>query len=293
MADKEWKGSMRGAQWMHRTSVWMLRWIPLPVMYAFIAVFVMPWVMLFAHKGYICQYHYFRRRRAMGAWRAFWHTYKNHCLFSQVVMDHFYMYGGGRFEVSVTGYDTYRNLAEGKDGFVILSAHVGNYEIAGYTLVADKKRFNALVFGGETQMVMKNRQQLFAQHNIRMIPIKEDMSHIFELSNALAAGETVSLAGDRIFGAMRAYELPFMGAEAKFPMGPFALAAQREVPVIAVNVLKVGCKHYHIYVQPLQAEGKTVKQRARNLAEHYVANLELVLNEYPDQWYNYYEFWNQ
>lgn len=59
------------------------------------------------------------------------------------------MYAGKKFEVEIDGYDNYLRLVDNPDGFIQLSAHIGNYEIAGYTLKAEKKKFNALVFFGE------------------------------------------------------------------------------------------------------------------------------------------------
>ncbi len=43
------------------------------------------------------------------------------------------------------------------------SSHIGNYEIAGYSLPTEEKRFNALVFGGEKESVMTNRNRLFKE----------------------------------------------------------------------------------------------------------------------------------
>lgn len=44
----------------------------------------------------------------------------------------------------------------------------------------------------------------------------------------LQNGEILSLPADRIFGEnSRHYDIDFMGHKAKFPVGPFAAAAQR------------------------------------------------------------------
>lgn len=293
MPEREWKGNTAGTTWMHRWLIRSLRVLPLRFVYAGVAVFVIPFCMLFAHKGYISMYHFFRRRLEQRPLRAFWNTYLNHCKFAQVIIDRFYIYGGGRFDFDIDNYDLYQRLAAGEEGFVILSAHIGNYEAAGYTLVAETKRFNALVYGGEAQTVMQNRQRILTQHNIRMIPIREDMSHLFAMSNALADGESVSIPADRIFGSPRHVECPLFGKAAKLPLGPFAIATQREVPVIAINVMKESAKKYHIYIKQLEAEEPTAKERAQDLARLYAQNLESTIKDYPTQWFNYYEFWDE
>lgn len=293
MPEKEWKGSTAGTPWMHRWLIRSLRVLPLRFVYAGAVVFVIPFCMLFAHKGYISIYHFFRRRLNQRPLRAFWNTYVNHCHFAQVIIDRFYVYGGGRFDFEIENYDLYLRLAAEAGGFVILSAHVGNYEVAGYTLAAKTKRFNALVYGGEAQTVMQNRSHILTQNNIRMIPIQGDMSHLFAMSNALAEGESVSIPADRIFGSPRHVECPLFGETARLPLGPFAIAAQRDVPVIAINVMKESAKKYHIYIKQLEAEGNTLRERSRNLALQYAKNLEETIKDYPTQWFNYYEFWNE
>lgn len=67
-------------------------------------------------------------------------------MFAQVVIDRFAMYAGRHFHVDIEGMEYFQELAARPEAFVQLSAHVGNYELAGYTLVSDKKRLNALVF---------------------------------------------------------------------------------------------------------------------------------------------------
>lgn len=292
MAERQWKGTTAGATWMHRWLIGSTRVMPLPLLYAFVAVCVIPFCMLFAHQGYIAAYHFFRRRMGQGLWRSFRNTYLNHCRFAQVIIDRFRIYGGGQFDFEIDNYELYQQLAQGELGFVILSAHVGNYEAAGYVLAAKDKRFNALVYGGEAETVMQNRQSLFSANNIHMILVKPDMSHLFEMSNVLANGEVMSIPADRVFGSPRTVKCRFMGAEASFPMGPFAIACQRDVPVLTIHVMKTGIRRYRIYIRALDCSEGPMRQRIQHLAEQYAATLEEMLHKHPTQWFNYYEFWN-
>ena len=260
-------------------------------MYGFAAVFVVPFYFIFS-KGYKPMYHYFNRRLNCRPGKAFLGVYRNFCRFSQVILDRFYMFSGGKFDVEVENYRLYQELADGETGFMILSAHVGNYELAGYSLVATKKRFNALAFGEEAEAVVENRQRLFKDTNIRIIPVKDDLSHLFAINNALDNGESVSFPSDRLLGKQRTVSCRFLGAPARFPMGPFALAVQRDLPVLTVNVLKTSGKRYKVFVNRLQKEGTTREERVNAYVRQYVARLEEVLRRYPEQWFNYYEFWD-
>ena len=224
-----------------------------------------------------------------------WKTYVNHCLFGQVVVDKFAMYAGKKFDVEVENYNEFLERASREEeGFVQLSAHVGNYEIAGYTLVCKDKRMNALVFAGEKASVMQNRSKMFADTNINMIAIQPDMSHLFEIDKALADGEIVSMPADRINGSQKSIEHDFLGAKAKFPLGPFSVATMRGLDVLAVNVMKDSLLGYKIYVTPLAYDKEASRQeQIRQLSSAYVAELEKRVRQYPTQWYNYFEFWQE
>ena len=261
------------------------------LMYGFVAVFVVPFYFLFS-KGYKPMYHFFRNRLGYSPIKSFVWVYRNFCRFSQVILDRFYMYAGGKFDFEIENYHLYKDCAAAEPGFLILSAHVGSYEAAGYTLVATEKRYNALVFSGEAESVMRNREKMFEETNIRMIPVKEDMSHIFVMNSALADGESVSIPADRVVGEQKTVTCDFLGAPAKFPLGPFVLAAQREIVALSIHVMKETAKRYHIFIEQLSNQGNTIREKAANLAQQYASSIESVLRKYPEQWFNYYEFWD-
>ena len=276
---------------MHRWLIGLLRRIDVRFIYVFAYVFVVPPCLF--RPGYKFIYRFFRQRFGQSPVNAFWNTYLNHCLFAQVVIDKFAMYAGKKFDVQIDGYDHFLRLAAQEAGFVQLSSHMGNYEIAGYTLVAESKRFNAIVFFGEKASVMENRNKMFAHTNIHMIPIRENMSHLFEIDRALSEGEIVSIPGDRIWGSPKVLKAEFLGKEARFPMGPFTVAAMRGLDVLAVNVMKESSKCYRIYVTPLDYDKQAPRRRQTDQLLHsYVAELERLLALYPTQWYNYFDFWN-
>lgn len=285
------QGVTFGSLWMHRQLIRMMRYVPVEVFYYFTAIFVIP-VCLIVNPAQRIIYRYFRDCHHASPVRAALMTYRNFYLFAQVVIDRFAMYGGRRFDVDVEGYDNFQQLAERKEGFLQLSAHVGNYEIAGYTLIADKKRLNALVFDKEKATVMENRGRLFSVTNIRMIAVKQDMSHLFTINEALADGETVSMPADRMLGSTKGVTLNFMGKEAVFPLGPFTVATMRGLNVLAVNVMKTGTKRYKIYVTPLRYDKEKPRaEQTTQLARAYADELERMLRLYPEQWYNYFSFW--
>ena len=289
--EKNWAGTTYGNKWMHKWLIRGLRYIDVRILYGFTAIFVIP-VCLILNPSYGIIYRYFRERFKYSPLKAFWNTYVNHCLFGQIVIDKFAMYAGKKFPVDIVGYEHFLDLSKQEKGFIQLSSHIGNYEIAGYTLTAKDKVFNALVFGQEKESVMQNRNQMFSETNIRMIPVMEDMSHLFAIDNALNDGEIVSMPADRVFGSPKALTIDFLGAPAKFPMGPFSVATMKGLDVLAVNVMKTSLTRYKIFVTPLPYNKQaTRKEQIREISEAYVRELEKTIKVFPTQWYNFFEFW--
>lgn len=288
----EWSGRTDGTPFMQKALIVVFKVVPMEVIYGVMAL-VVPFYMLFNHKGYTSMYHFFRRRLGKKPLSAFWNVYLNHFAFGQVVLDRFATYAGRRFKLEIDGNENFLRLCEGEKGFVMLSSHVGNYEQAGYMLRSDRKSFNALVYAGESATVMSERNKQFAGSNIHMIPVQADMSHLFIINKSLDEGNIVSMPADRCFGSTKSVPCQFFGATAQFPLGPFATAVQKEVPALAVMVMKEGAHSYRAFVRQLPVD-TTLPHRKQMaaLAQSFATTLEEIVRRYPHQWYNYYEFWD-
>ena len=292
MADgRKWVGTTYGNSWMHHWLIRLLRFLDIRIVYAFMAVCVIP-VCMVVNPGRKVIYRYFREIWGLRPLGAILKTYRNFYLFGQVVVDKFAMYAGKKFDIETEGYVHFQELEKRPDGFIQLSAHVGNYEIAGYMLKAENKRFNALVFSGEKATVMENRSRMFEGANIRMIGIGSDMSHLFAINDALSNGEIVSMPADRMLGSTKQISHTFLGRKASFPFGPFSVATSRSLDVLAVNVMRTSSSAYKIYVTPLPYDKSASKgEQIRQLSSAYVRELERMVRLYPEQWYNYFDFW--
>ena len=289
----EWSGKTGGLPWMQRALIAMFRVLPLWLLYGVMAL-VVPFYMVFNRKGYQAIYVFFRERMGYGALKSFWNVYLNHFCFGQVVLDRFGAFAGKKYRFECDGLELMEHLESLPEGFLMLSSHVGCYEMAGYTLRPKTKKMNALVYAGETATVMENRQRVLGQNNVQMVAVKEDLSHLFVLNAAIDNGEIVSMPADRIFGSQKSAECQFFGEKARFPLGAFATAVQKEVSVLAVFVMKEGMKRYHAYVQQIQCDKQSKKREQMNqLAQDFANRLEDIVRRYPTQWFNYFDFWKQ
>jgi predicted LPLAT superfamily acyltransferase len=121
------------------------------------------------------------------------------------------------------------------------------------------------------------------------------MSHLVALNNALADGEIVNIHGDRVFGSSKVVKVRILGAGADLPLGPFMLASMRNVPAIAVFVMRNGYHKYKALLYRLDEglEGLDRNARAEKMAQEYASRVDSVIRMYPDQWFNFYEYWDE
>ena len=271
-----------------------LRWLDVRMVYLVTSLFVIPVCLLLnTNHSRTSAYAFYHHRLGCGRLRAAWSVYLNHCMFSWVVVDRFAVFAGKHFRLETEGEEYFRRLEAEPGGFLVFSSHIGCYEVAGYSLISKTKRFNALVFGGEKATVMAGRQKVLGHHNIRMIPVKDDMSHLFLVNKALDDSEIVSMPADRIIGSAKTVTVRFLGADARFPAGPFSVAAMKGLDVLAVNVMKTSARGYKVYVARLSYDRRAPRrQQMQQLADSYVKELERRVRQYPLQWFNFHDFWS-
>ena len=296
MKTREWKGNTGGGLFGQQSLIVLFRFFNVRVGY-FLLVLVVPFYMLFARKACSAIYCFFRERLGYSALKSFCKTYNNHYTFGQVILDRFSVFAGRKelFEIEIVGNEHFFRLTNGEKGFIVASSHIGNFEIGGYFLYSDKKKMNALIYAGESEVVQKNRSGLLNDNNINLIPVLDDMSHLFAVNSVLQNGEIVSMPCDRNLGSAKSVECDFLSKKAKFPIGAFALATAFNVEVLSIFIIKKTARKYMVYVKPVEIENWTEETTKQEKIEQYVCayvkNVEDIVHEYPEQWFNYYDFW--
>ena len=270
---------------MQRTLIRVLRLLPLRLAYGLMA-FAIPFYVLFDGRGRKASYRFFHRHIGYGPLKALWHVFVNMYNMGKVVLDRFAAYGGHRFRIVDEGHEHWAREMDADTPVLLLSSHLGNFELCGY-MMPQPRPLKIVVYADEAQTVMENRMRMFAANRIQMIPVRKDMSHIFEINAELASGGMVSMPADRCWGSAKVFRIPFLGEEASFPAGSFTLAQRRNAACYVIFVMKEGVNLYRGLVEKLPEAAS-----AEELARAYAGCLERVAGAYPDQWYNFYDFWN-
>ncbi|MCX6244170.1 MAG: radical SAM protein [Bacteroidetes bacterium] len=290
-----WKGKTRGGVLGYKIFVWTLQNFGLSFAY-FLLYFVVTYFIFASPKAFGWIYRYFRRSVGFGFFRSLAGVYRNYHIFGQILVDKGAMLSGvkTKFTFDFEGEEYLRQMDKGG---LLISGHIGNWEIAGQLLNRLEKKVNIILFDAEHEQIKKYLSDVYTNRSVNFIVIKEDYSHLKEIHEALDRGEIVAMHGDRFIEGNKVLTINFLGKPALFPTGPVNLAARFGVPVSYVFAVKETRKHYHFYATPLRQVvfSTNLKKREvilREAVEAYVSAFERIVKKYPLQWFNYYDFWN-
>lgn len=292
-SQRTWSGKTGGTQWQLRALIVIFRYVDVRVMYAVMSVYL-PFYMIFRPKAFASIFSYFRKSFGKNFLQAFCLTFCNYFRFEQVILDRFALYAGRKFFFKIHDEEINKFYVSKEDGLFVIASHIGNYEIAGYSFkMPTEKKIHVPIFSNEVETVMQNRQKIFTKNQISLIPIKEDLSHIFLLNQALSNGDIVSMHGDRrLSSQQKCVKCEFFARKADFPLGPFQLAASSGKNIRTMFVMKEAWNKYSIFSSQLVVNQEiNRKERAADLAQQYAKDLEKIVKKYPTQWFNYFDFW--
>jgi len=183
-------------------------------------------------------------------------------------------------------------LGEGR-GLVVVTGHFGNWDIAAKTLRDYNRPINLVMaqdINASTQEYVRAARE---RVGVRVIFSDTSVFSSLNMIRALRQNEIVAIQLDRMLGAGGARLLPFLGALALFPSGPFALARLAGAPLVPVFIPRLGPRHYRVVI----GEPADVPREARDphvldrVMLGIVRQFEAVVRRYPLQWFQFAPFW--
>ena len=289
-----WKGKSRGNKTGYQIFLWVLRRFGVLPAY-FLLRFVVLYFFLFSWRSSRQIYSLYRHRLGFGRLRSIFKIYRNYYLLGQSIIDKVVVMSGikNKFTYNFDGEENLREIVSRQKGGVLLSAHIGNWDIAGHLFKRLNTQINIVMFDGEQEQIKKYMDSVTGKKSINIIVIKNDLSHIYEISGALKNNELVCMHADRFVEGNKTFSANFLGEKARFPMGPFVLAATFKVPVSYVFAVKESNMHYHFFASRIKNYEYLEKNSAmQEMLVDFTKEMEMKVKRYPEQWFNYYHFWS-
>jgi KDO2-lipid IV(A) lauroyltransferase len=184
-------------------------------------------------------------------------------------------------------------IAEGK-GAILLTAHVGNFELGGLFLAKLGLKVAVVYLPDPSPVVETHRDDARRMLGVTGIPVDRSPFGFLPVLRALEGNMCVAIQGDRdVSGTGRT--MPFFGKTASFPIGPFRIAQSSGAPVFPVFVLQEEDGRYRTIVEeairvPRERGAAADEAVVAGLAT-FVARMEATIRAYPTQWYRFSRFW--
>jgi predicted LPLAT superfamily acyltransferase len=289
-----WQGKSKGNKAGYQVFVWILRNFGVLPAY-FLLRFVVLYFFLFSYKSSRQIYFLYHHKLGYSRLSSFLKLYRNYFLLGQGIIDKVVVMSGIRnnFTYHFDGEEHLREIAALQRGGMLLSAHIGNWDIAGHLLKRLDTRINIVMFDGEQEQLKEYLDNITGKKSINIIFIKNDLSHIYEISDAFKNNELVCMHADRFLEGNKTLTADFLGEKARFPMGPFVLASRFKVPVSFVFAVKESSLHYHFFASKIKNYDHLDKRvMMQEMLVDFAKEMEVKVKQYSEQWFNYYNFWH-
>lgn len=272
----------------------------------FVLRFVVPYFYFFAPQGRRALNEYYSIIRPEMSWFRRQLTIVAHFYrFGQILMDQVVQRYSRTAQYTTVphGIEHIMGLVNSGQGLILLSAHVGSWSLAADLLptkgpieqltVVEYKPGEMEIRSPADSSRVEGQSPDGLTHN-RLAPNLAEQP-IFNIQNLLRNGRPVGLMGDRPLGSR--FELvSFFGRLAPVDVTAFRIAAALQVPLVMTYGFKKDRRTYNFYAGAPKTYHYTSSEdrdlQLQTWAQEYASDLETVLKQYPEQWFNFFPFWS-
>jgi KDO2-lipid IV(A) lauroyltransferase len=201
------------------------------------------------------------------------------------------------FRIEVEAIEIWNGVALPDRGLVLITAHLGNYEVGSMLPAEVGRRHVHLVREPETdpdaQAILESMLAGCYQSQYTTHFQSDDPMQGIELLDALRRGEIVAVQGDRPRAGTRTIEARLFERPFPLPPGPAALARIAGVPLLPVFVLREGRRRYRVVFRPPIRAPRTGDRDADLAAtmQRVAAEIEWAIRRAPHQWFCFRTLW--
>lgn len=179
-------------------------------------------------------------------------------------------------------------LARGK-GAIMLSAHIGNWELGGAALSLSGYPVSAVVLTHQNKMINDFFTHQRLKGKMRPIEIGATLKACYR---TLKGNGLLALLGDRDF-TKNGLRIDFFGKLALIPKGPAVFAYREGAAILPTFMVREPDDTFRLFIdEPLYAETQQDEESAVvGLAKRYLLSIESCVRKYPSQWYIFRDLW--
>lgn len=205
---------------------------------------------------------------------------------------------GRDFEITLENAAAWQQARAADTGTIVVTGHVGNWELGASLPGAEEGRRVHLVREEEldprAQEMIRDLLHERLGDLVTMHFAVGDPSLMLVLREAIERGEIVALQADRPRSRGKTVEVEIFGRPFSLPVGPFVLARLTGAPLVPVFVFREGRRAYRlVFRDPIRItadadRGGATARAARRLA----SDIEHAISTDPHQWFCWRSLWD-
>lgn len=169
-------------------------------------------------------------------------------------------------------------------GLILLTAHLGNWELGGMFFGSYGFKINVLTLPDENPEIDTIRSRYRSVYGVKTITVGNTPFSMLEMAKALDHKEIIAMLIDRYHTGLDSIATDFFHKSTLFPRGPFVLSRLTGAPIIVAFVVKEKDVYKGIIEKPFIV---THEDEECATLKKVVKIFEKYIMLYPDQWYNF------
>ncbi len=283
---RQWSGRSRGGSLGHNAYITVIRYFGVHTAYILLSLIVVYFIP-FAPKATRAIWIYNRKILKYNIISSLFHIYLHYFRFGQTLIDKVAINQGlsDKFKFIFDEYSDFIKVLDA-GGVMIIGAHVGSWEIGSKFFGDYASKLNVVMYDVEYEKIKKIHKSNHKTYNI--IPVNEGgIESMVAIHKVLSKGEYVCMQGDRYLDKSGATKVKFMGYDALFAKGPSLLASKFKTPIVFYFAMRQRGLKYRFHFKVIEP-GHTQEE----ILALYTKELESIVKQYPQQWFNFYDLWS-
>jgi phosphatidylinositol dimannoside acyltransferase len=184
---------------------------------------------------------------------------------------------------SVEGHENYLNARQHRKGAIIVTAHMGSFEVGVAALLEHESKIHVLFRPDQRNLFEQIRSALRKKLGVIEVPVDQGWTVWMRLRDALQDDQAVLIQGDRVLPGQKGQPVKFLNGHMMLPSGPVKLALASGAPIIPIFSVRTRKDKIRLYIEPAIYVGDGAASADEALGQ-LGSIIERYVRRFPDQW---------
>ena len=186
----------------------------------------------------------------------------------------------------VEGEAEYRAIRQAGRGAVLVTAHMGSFEVGLAALMRVERRVHVVYKRDASGPFESMRTELRRRLGIIESPIDDGLATWVALRDALSGGDVIVMQADRAMPGQRSAVVPFLHGHLRLPTGAVRLARLTGSPIVPVFTVRLASGRFAVHLCPAIEPGSTgsISESEDPAVIAIARSVESMVARYPTQW---------